>query len=114
MAFGEPHTHFIHFRGCGHTEPKYVFLPDPKNPARCICSRVDDFKISITNASGVYYTQQRREISACCDDCGLRPKITIEEYEAFLLSALEDEGGEPEKQEGKALPTSPSKKKKLC
>ncbi|KAK6518898.1 hypothetical protein TWF281_003589 [Arthrobotrys megalospora] len=85
MAFGEPHTHFIHFEHCDHKDPKYVFLPDPKNSARCICSRADHFKITMAGRSEkVKYMQQIRLIPASCDDCSLRPKLTLDEYTRYL------------------------------
>ncbi|KAF3181060.1 hypothetical protein TWF751_010268 [Orbilia oligospora] len=113
MAFGEPHTHTIHFRECGHTDPRYVFLPDPKNAARCVCSRTDEFKISLSFSGEVNYTQQRREIPAKCDDCSLRPKMTIEEYTAYLAHVPEDENTMDIDRDSKPLSGSPSKRQRF-
>ncbi|KAK6498012.1 hypothetical protein TWF506_004256 [Arthrobotrys conoides] len=112
MAFGEPHTHIIHFTQCGHTDPRYVFLPDPKNAARCICSRSDEFKISLTFSGNVNYTQQPREIPASCDDCSLRPKMTIEEYTAYLVHVPEEDAMDLD-WEDQLVYGGPSKKQKL-
>ncbi|KAF3934717.1 hypothetical protein ABW20_dc0106108 [Dactylellina cionopaga] len=88
----DPHTHRIHFLECKHKDYQYVFLPDPKNPLRCICARRDVFKIGINSHEQVKYAQEVRKIRAECDDCRGHhmEKLSLEEY-LYFLQKFEEE-----------------------
>ncbi|KAK6334299.1 hypothetical protein TWF730_003513 [Orbilia blumenaviensis] len=113
MVFGEPHTHFIYFRECGHIDPKYIFVPDPKDAEHCICGRSDKFKIRIDFSGQVIYHQQARELPARCDNCSLRPKMKLEEYEAYLSLVPGDEVPPGADAEDETPPVNPPKRRKV-
>ncbi|EPS42334.1 hypothetical protein H072_3694 [Dactylellina haptotyla CBS 200.50] len=69
------HQHIVHFTLCKHTYRKYVFDPDPDDPSRCVCPKIDPteypFEEAVPGHSGKIYNRQfkQRIIRGRCKPC---------------------------------------------
>ncbi|KAF3934577.1 hypothetical protein ABW20_dc0100434 [Dactylellina cionopaga] len=82
------HRHRVHFTLCHHTFRKYVFEPDPEDPSRCICPKIDKtvypVEETVPGRSGVILNCQfeLRTVRGRCKVC----KEKAEEQLAALQS----------------------------
>ncbi|KAF3915935.1 hypothetical protein AA313_de0205847 [Arthrobotrys entomopaga] len=95
MATITPHHHHVRFTLCHHTYRKYVFYPDPADPTRCICSKIDatkhPFEESVPGQSGIVFHRvfKQRIVRGRCRYC-------IAEADARIAAAtIEDSWATP-------------------
>ncbi|KAK6524252.1 hypothetical protein TWF694_005908 [Orbilia ellipsospora] len=92
MATITPHHHHVRFTLCRHSYRKYVFDPDPEDPARCICSKIDatkhPFEEFVPGQSGIVFHRvfKQRIIRGRCKYCTAESdtSLTVIEDETWL------------------------------